>query len=112
MPGTVTLGGQSRIITQFEDETLQVYYLLDFVNATATPVKVGPARVRRFPTGAKNATVLEGSAPNAVAKGASFVVSGPFAPGVTSVQLAYSLDPAARVVDSAGVPGRARRRWP
>jgi len=94
--GTVTLGGQSRIITQFEDETLQVYYVFDIVNATGTPVKVEPL-VFELPEGAKNATVLEGSAPNAAAKGPRFVVSGPFAPGVTSVQPAYSLEPGARV---------------
>jgi hypothetical protein len=96
VPGTVTLGGQSRIVTQWEEETLQVYYLFDFVNTKTSPVKADPI-VFRLPDGAKNATVLEGSAPNAVAKGASFVVSGPFASGVTSVQLAYSLDPASRV---------------
>jgi hypothetical protein len=96
VPGTVTLGGQSRIITQWEEESLQVYYLFDVVNATSAPVKVDPL-VFTLPKGAKNATVLEGSAPNAVAKGPSFVVSGPFAPGVTSMQLAYSLDPASRV---------------
>ncbi len=96
VPGTVTIGGQSRIITQFEDEALQVYYLFDLVNATAAPVKMDPF-VLTLPKGAKNASVLEGSAPNAVAKGTSFVVSGPFAPGVTSLQLAYSLDPAGRV---------------
>jgi hypothetical protein len=94
--GTVSLGGQTRIITQFEDEILQVYYLFDFVNGSASPVKLEPL-VFELPDGAKNATVLEGSAPNAVAKGTSFVVSGPFAPGVTSVQLAYSMEPAARV---------------
>ena len=37
VPGTVALGGQSRTIVQFEDEALQVYYLLDFVNATPRP---------------------------------------------------------------------------
>ena len=46
VPGTVTLGGQTRIITQFEDETLQVYYLFDFVNAAPSPVKTRPDRVR------------------------------------------------------------------
>jgi hypothetical protein len=96
VPGTVSLGGQSRVLVQFEDETLQVYYLFDVVNATANPVKTEPL-VFTLPDGAGNATVLEGSAPNAVAKGASFIVSGPFAPGVTNVQLAFSLAPAAQV---------------
>jgi hypothetical protein len=101
--GTVTLGGQTRIVTQFEDEVLQVYYLFDFVNAASSPVKVEPL-VFTLPNGAKNASVLEGSAPNAVAKGPSFIVSGPFAPGVTTVQLAYALDPAARVAIRQSFP--------
>jgi hypothetical protein len=103
VPGTVTLGGQSRIVTQWEEETLQVYYLFDVVNATSAPVKVDPL-VFTLPKGAKNATVLEGSAPNAAAKGPTFVVSGPFAPGVTSMQLAYSLDPAHRVEIRQALP--------
>jgi len=94
--GTVTIGGQSRVITQFEDEALQVYYLFDFVNATQAPIKADPI-VFDLPPGAQNATVLEGSAPNAVAKGPRVTVTGPFAPGVTSVQLGYSLPPAVRV---------------
>jgi hypothetical protein len=101
--GTVVLGGQSRVVTQFEDETLQVYYLFDIVNAASTPVKTEPL-VFTLPDGAKNATVLEASARNAVSKGASFVVSGPFAPGVTAVQLAFSLDPAARVAIRQAFP--------
>jgi hypothetical protein len=103
VPGTVTLGGQSRVITQFEDEVLQVYYLFDIVNGGQAPVKAGPF-VFDLPDGAQNATVLQESAPNAVAKGATIVVSGPFAPGVTSIQVAYSLPPAARVAIRQRLP--------
>ncbi len=105
VPGSVTLGAQTRIVTQFEEETLQVYYLFDFVNAQSTPVKTEPL-VFTLPKGAKNATVLEGSAPNGVAKGASFVVSGPFAPGTTSVQLALLPRSGGARGDPAGVPRR------
>jgi hypothetical protein len=94
--GTVTIGGQSRIVTQFEDDVLQVYYLFDIVNATQAPVKTDPL-VFDLPPGAQNATVLEGSAPTATAKGSTVTVTGPFPPGVTGVQIAYSLPPAARV---------------
>jgi len=94
--GTVAIGGQSRVITQFEDEVLQVYYLFDIINAAQAPVKTAPL-VFDLPRAAQNATVLEGSAPNAVAKGPKVIVTGPFAPGVTSVQIAYSLPPASRV---------------
>jgi len=90
--GTVTLGGQSRIITQFEEEVLQVYYLFDIVNLSSEAVKPSPL-VFELPASARNATVLEGSARYAVAKGRTITVTGPFAPGVTSVQMAYSLPP-------------------
>ena len=93
--GTVTLGGQSRIITQFEEEVLQVYYLFDIVNPSSEPVKTSPL-VFELPSSAQNATVLEGSAGNAVARGRAITVTGPFAPGVTSVQMAYSLPPGER----------------
>ena len=79
MAGTVTIGGQSRIVTQFEDEELQVYYLFDIVNAAPAPVKTASPLVFELPSGASNATLLEGSTPNAVAKGSSVMVPGPFA---------------------------------
>jgi hypothetical protein len=93
--GAVTLGGQSRIVTQFEEEVLQVYYLFDIVNPSSEPVKTSPL-VFELPPSAQNASVLEGSAGNAVAKGRAITVTGPFAPGVTSVQMAYSLPPGDR----------------
>jgi hypothetical protein len=93
--GTVTLGAQSRIITQFEEEVLQVYYLFDIVNPSSDTVKTSPL-VFELPSSAENATVLEGSAGNGVAKGRTITVTGPFAPGVTSVQMAYSLPPGER----------------
>ena len=40
VPGTVVLGNQSRAIVQFEDEVIQVYYLLDIVNGGSAPVKL------------------------------------------------------------------------
>jgi hypothetical protein len=102
VPGEVTFGGQSRVVTQFEDEVLQVYYLLDVVNASAEPVS--KAFVLDLPSDAMNAAILEGSAPNALANGRRVTFAGPFAPGVTSVQVAYTLPPAARV--------SLRQEWP
>jgi hypothetical protein len=93
--GTVTIGGQSRIITQFEEEVLQVYYIFDIVNPSSETVKTSPL-VFELPPSAENATVLEGSARNAVAKGRTITATGPFAPGVTSVEMAYSLPPGER----------------
>jgi hypothetical protein len=101
--GTVVIGGESRVITQFEEEVLQVYYLFDLVNGSQAPVKTDPL-VFDLPAASSNATVLEGSAPGAVAKGRRITVTGPFAPGVTSVQIAYSLPPGARASIAQKLP--------
>jgi hypothetical protein len=95
--GTVTIGGQSRIVTQFEDEELQVFYLFDIVNKTQAPVKTAEPLVFDLPSGAQNTALLEGSTPSAVAKGSRVTVAGPFPPGVTAVLVAYSMPPEARV---------------
>jgi hypothetical protein len=93
VPGTVVLGGQSRAIVQFEDEVLQVYYLLDLVNNAGAPVKTPGPIVFEMPSGAQNTSVIEGSSPQATAKGPRVTVNGPFAPGSTSVQIAFQLPP-------------------
>ncbi len=93
VPGTVVLGSQSRAIVQFEDEVLQVFYLLDIVNASAAPVKTAAPLVFDMPAGAQNTSVVEGSSPAATAKGPRVTVNGPFPPGSTSVQVAFQLPP-------------------
>jgi len=97
--GTVVLGNQSRVVIQFDDEVLQVFYLLDIVNGGSAPVRTAAPLVFEMPDGAQNTAVLEGSAPTAVAKGPRVTVSGPFAPGSTTVQIGFQLPPgdAARV---------------
>jgi hypothetical protein len=89
--GSVTFGGESRIIVEFDEDALQVYYLLDVVNTARAPVNPPSPLVIDMPAGATDTTVLEGSSPQAVVKGARATISGPFAPGTTSVQLACRL---------------------
>jgi hypothetical protein len=101
--GTVTIGGQSRIVTQFEEEVLQVYYLFDIVNVSREPVKTSPL-VFALPASAERATVLEGSARSAAAKGRTITVTGPFAPGITTVEMAYSLPPGERASIRQALP--------
>jgi hypothetical protein len=101
--GAVTIGGQSRLLTQFEEEVLQVYYIFEIVNATPAPVKTEPL-VFDLPPDAEHATVLEGSAGNAVAKGRRITVTGPFAPGVTAVEMAYSMPPGGRASIRQAMP--------
>jgi len=90
-PGTVALAGQSRFVLEMADEAIDVYYLLDIVNASSAPVQPKTPLVFDLPVGARGATVLEGSSPQGKAQEGGFTVSGPFAPGVTTVQLAYQL---------------------
>lgn len=89
-PGTVVLGGQSRIGVEFTEDGVDVYLLLDITNAAAGAVSAEPL-VFEAPDGATSLTVLEGSSPQAKVEGRGFVVSGPFAPGNTTVQMAYRL---------------------
>ena len=85
------LGGNSRIATEFSDDVLQVFYLLEIVNRTNSPVAPPSALVFDMPAGAEGTTVLEGSTPNANARGTRVTVTGPFAPGATRLQIAFRL---------------------
>jgi hypothetical protein len=89
--GAVVLGGNSRVILQLEEETLQVFYLLDIVNNARAPVDVGGPLVLDLPRGAGGATILEGSTPLATVSGDRVTIRGPFAPGSTPLQVAYRL---------------------
>ncbi len=89
-PGTVILSGQSQFVVEVEDDELEVFYLLQITNAVRTPVDTEPL-VFDLPPGARGATVLEGSSPLARAQGPRVIVTGPFPPGSTVVQMAYQM---------------------
>lgn len=89
-PGTVVLGGQSRLGVEFTEDGVDVYMLFDLANSASGPVTTEPL-VFEVPDGATSLTVLENSSPQAKTDGRRFVVTGPFAPGLTSVQMAYRL---------------------
>ncbi|MBP1635648.1 MAG: hypothetical protein H6Q10_2222 [Acidobacteria bacterium] len=91
VPGTVTLSGQSRILIEFQEDAPQLFYVFDIVNRGQAPVKLEAPLVFEMPSGAKNTSILEGSSPQAVAKGPRVVVEGPFVPGITSVQAGATL---------------------
>ena len=91
VPGGVTFGEQSRFVIETGDDALNVFYILQVVNTTDRPVDGGGPLVFDLPSGAVGAGVLQGSAPNAVAAGSRVTVNGPFAPGNTVVQFAYSV---------------------
>jgi hypothetical protein len=85
--GQVVIGGQSRIIVQPGEETVEVYYLLDIVNNARAPVSPPTEFVFDMPSGATGTGILEGSSPAASVKDARVTVKGPFAPGRTLVQV-------------------------
>jgi len=90
-PGTVALGEQSRFVFEFGDGSISVYALMQVTNAGNAPVQPGEPLVFELPAGATGATILEDSSPQAKAEGKRITVSGPFPPGPTIVQFAYSM---------------------
>jgi hypothetical protein len=89
--GEVRIGGQSRIVMQPTDETLQVFYLLMISNGQSVPVNPATPFTFDMPSGATGTSVLEGSSPLASVNGGHVTVSGPFPPGQTFVQVACEL---------------------
>jgi hypothetical protein len=89
--GAVVFGGNSRVLMQFSDDLLQVYYVLDVVNSARTRVDIGGPLVIDLPPGASGGTAIEGSSPSASITADRITIAGPFAPGTTSVQMAYRL---------------------
>ena len=89
--GIVVFGGESRIIFEFQDDNLQVFYLLDIVNNARTPIDVGEPLYVVFPEGAVGAGAMEGSSTLAVVQGDRLRINGPFPPGTTQVQVGFRL---------------------
>jgi hypothetical protein len=90
-PGIVVLGEQSRFVFELGDEGLSVYNLFQIVNTARVPVQPATPVVFPLPDGAEHGTVLDGSSPQATAEGSEIRVAGPFKPGVTAVQFAYTM---------------------
>ncbi len=101
--GDVTFGGQSRIQVEFDDDRVEVFYLLEVVNRTASPVNPKSELSFTLPDDAESPAMLEGSSTQAQVRGHVVTISGPFAPGTTPVQVAFALTPgrANRVLSQA-----------
>ena len=89
--GAVVLGPNSRVLMEFRDDTLRVFYILDIVNNARARVDIGGPVILQLPEGAAGASVLEGSSPSATVRGDVVTVVGPFASGLTSVQIGFQL---------------------
>jgi hypothetical protein len=89
--GPVVFGRESQFVLEPGDERVTVYYVLQIVNSAKTPVN--PPTPIRFdvPRAADSATIVEGPAGKATVNGRAVIVQGPFAPGATELQVAYSL---------------------
>lgn len=87
--GIVVLGGDSRLIFEFQDDTLQAFYLLDVLNNARARVDIGGPLLIDLPRGAGGATLLQGSTPQASVSGDRVTITGPFAPGITTVRVAF-----------------------
>ena len=106
--GAVTFGQESRFVIEIGDDALNVFNIMQIVNPGAGPVQTAPL-VFDLPVGAVGVGVLDGSSKSAVAAGRKVTVTGPFAPGNTLVQFAYSLplgDPSIAIEQKlpAGLP--------
>lgn len=90
-PGVVEIGPESRIIIEFQDDNLTVFYLLEVVNNARTPIDIGGPLLITLPTGASGASMMQGSSPRAGVKGDLLTITGPFPPGKTNAQVGFSL---------------------
>ncbi|MEW5984845.1 MAG: hypothetical protein AB1806_21030 [Acidobacteriota bacterium] len=103
--GEVAFGGQSRIHIEFDDDELEVFYLLELVNPASTPMAPPRELVFELPAEAESPSPLEGSSTQMTLRGRTASIAGPIQPGTTPVQLAYRLSP-------AGVSRRLTQAFP
>jgi hypothetical protein len=104
-PGVVVFGGDTRIIFEFQDDNLNAFYLLDIVNGARTPIDTGEPLVLELPANAVGPATMEGSSSLATLNGKRLTITGPFPPGTTSVQVAYT-------VPYDGDTVTLEQRWP
>jgi len=90
-PGDVVLGEDSRFVFVMGVDGLSVFYVLQIINAAVAPVQPMKAVVFELPEFARGAGLLDGSSPQAKVSGRRVEISGPFQPGSTIVQVAYSV---------------------
>jgi hypothetical protein len=90
-PGMVVLGDQTRFVFEMGDEGLNVFNIIEILNTARTPVQPQAPVVFDLPDVAQSPGILDGSTPQAVLAGKRLTVNGPFAPGPTLVQFAYTV---------------------
>jgi hypothetical protein len=103
--GMVVFSGDSRVVAQFEQDRLEMFYILEISNTARTPVDIGGPVLIDLPREARGATVMQGSTPQASAKGSRVTVLGPFPPGITAVSIGFEMP-------YSGPVARIEQRWP
>ena len=89
--GTVVFGPETRFVVEMGDDALNVFNMVQITNTGTRAVTTPSPMVFNLPAGAVGVGLLEASSKSAVAAGGKVTVNGPFAPGNTLVQFAYSL---------------------
>jgi len=89
--GSVVFGSDSRLVFEFQNDALSVFYLLDVVNTARTRVDTGGPLILDLPEGAGGARVMQGSFAGATARGDRVTIAGPFPPGTSSIQVGFQL---------------------
>src|SRR5262249_20678651 len=87
----ITIGTQSRVVIQPNDEVVEIFYLLDLSDDAPPPVNPPAAFVFDMRGGWGSASIMEGSSPQAKAKGTRVSVDAPLQPGHTFVQVACAM---------------------
>ncbi len=103
--GIVVLGPESRVVAQFSDDRLNIFYVLDIQNTARTPVDIGGPLTFDLPREARGTGLMDGSSGQATASGSRLTVTGPFAPGSTLVQVGFELP-------YSGATAHLRQQWP
>ena len=89
--GVVVLGDQSRYVIELGDDGLSVFNIFQIVNTARVPVQPAVPIVFDLPFTGRGLALLQGSSPLAAVTGERVTVNGPFPPGMTLVQFAYTL---------------------
>jgi hypothetical protein len=89
--GVIVLGGETRVLGEFQSDVLRMFYTLDIVNSARTRVDIGGPFIFDLPESAVGATLLEGAPKAATINGRRLTVQGPFNPGTTRVQIGFEV---------------------
>ena len=90
--GAVVIGGESRIVMEYSNDSLFAFYILEIVNNARARVDIGGPLIIDLPSGIGGAQLMmPGTTPAASINGSRVTVQGPFASGVTPVQVQFAV---------------------